>query len=89
AHSLLFGFFRRDYGAAGLFDLLNHGRLNERQIFISALVISLFLPCVAMFSVMQKERGWRFALGTSAAILLTATSVGIGANLILQATGWL
>ncbi len=89
AHSLLFGFFRRDYGAAGLFDLLNHGRLNERQIFISALVISLFLPCIAMFSVMQKERGWRFALGTSAAILVTATTVGVVANLILQTTGWL
>lgn len=87
AHSLLFGFFRRDYGAAGLFDLLNHGKLDERQIFISALVISLFLPCVAMFSVMQKERGWRFALGTSAAILATATSVGIAANLIIRATG--
>jgi ferrous iron transport protein B len=89
AQSLLFGFFRRDYGAAGLFDLLNHGKLDNRQIFISALVISLFLPCIAMFSVMQKERGWRFALGTSAAILVTATSVGIAANLILSATGGL
>ncbi|MCX7626134.1 MAG: ferrous iron transport protein B [Candidatus Sumerlaeaceae bacterium] len=87
AHSLLFGFFRRDYGAAGLFDLLNHGKLDDRQIFISALVISLFLPCIAMFSVMQKERGWRFALGTSAAILVTATTVGIAANFILRVTG--
>jgi ferrous iron transport protein B len=88
AHSLLFGFFRRDYGAAGLFDLMNHGRLNERQIFVSVLVISLFLPCVAMFAVMQKERGWRFAVGTSAAILVTATCVGISANQILRLLGW-
>lgn len=87
AHSLLFGFFRRDYGAAGLFDLLNHGKLDERQIFISALVISLFLPCVAMFSVMHKERGWRFAFATSAAILVTATTVGIMANVVLKTTG--
>jgi ferrous iron transport protein B len=89
ASALLFGFFRRDYGAAGLFDLLHQGKLVDRQIFISALVISLFMPCVAMFAVMQKERGWRFALGTSAAILVTATAVGTLANLAWQATGGL
>ena len=89
ASALLFGFFRRDYGAAGLFDMQRHNLLDARQVFVSVLVISLFLPCVAQFFVMKKERGWRFALLTSAAILLTATAVGILANAILVRTGWM
>ncbi|RMH28226.1 MAG: ferrous iron transport protein B [Candidatus Hydrogenedentota bacterium] len=89
ASAFLFGFFRRDYGAAGLLDLLNHGQLNPRQIFVSVLVISLFLPCIAQFFVMKKERGWKFALATSAAVWLTATTVGILANYVALFTGWL
>ncbi|MBX7245660.1 MAG: ferrous iron transport protein B [Candidatus Sumerlaeaceae bacterium] len=87
--ALLFGFFRRDYGAAGLFDLQNHGQLDARQTFVAVLVISLFLPCIAQFMVMKKERGWRFALMSTAAILVTATGVGLGVNAILVKTGWM
>jgi ferrous iron transport protein B len=89
AQSLFFGFFRRDYGAAGLFDLQEKGMLVARQVFVSVLVISLFLPCIAQFFVMQKERGWKFALVSSASILVTAMVVGVGANFILTKTGWL
>jgi ferrous iron transport protein B len=56
---------------------------------VSVLVITLFLPCIAQFFVMKKERGWRFALLTSASIVVVATSVGVVANFVLMKTGWL
>ena len=89
ASAFLFGFFRRDYGAAGLFDLQRDGFLNARQTFVSVLVITLFLPCVAQFFVMKKERGWKFTLLTSGAIMLAAAIVGIVSNYILMKTGWM
>jgi ferrous iron transport protein B len=88
ATAFLFGFFRRDYGAAGLFDMQRHGLLDARQTFVSVLVITLFLPCIAQFFVMRKERGWRFALLTSFFILVFATVMGITANFVLLKTGW-
>ena len=89
AQSLFFGFFRRDYGAAGLLDLQRGGGMTVRQSFISILVISLLLPCVAQFFIMKKERGWAFALGTAAGIVGIALTVGITANFILSQTNWL
>jgi ferrous iron transport protein B len=89
ASSLLFGFFRRDYGAAGLLDLQRHGGLDHRQLFVCILVISLFLPCVAQFFIMKKERGWRFSLATALSILVFAAGMGILANAVLTRTGWL
>jgi ferrous iron transport protein B len=58
----LYGFFRRDYGAAGLFDIQEKGGLTGNQLVISAIVLTLFLPCVAQLQVMLKERGWRTTL---------------------------
>jgi ferrous iron transport protein B len=89
AGALLFGFFRRDYGAAGLFDLQRDGGLDPRQTLVSVLVITLFLPCIAQFFVMKKERGWKFASLTLASIFVTATVVGVCANYVLMMTGWL
>jgi len=89
ASAFLFGFFRRDYGAAGLFDLQRLGKLDARQTFVSVLVITLFLPCVAQFFVMKKERGWKFTLATSGTIMVAAAVAGIVANFILMKTGWM
>jgi len=87
ASTFLFGFFRRDYGAAGLLDLQQNGSLDTRQCFVSVLVISLLLPCVAQFFVMKKERGWTFALVTSFAIVVGASIIGITANWLILKTG--
>jgi ferrous iron transport protein B len=57
----LFGFFRRDYGAAGLFDLKQAGLLANPQLIIAAVTLTLFLPCIAQLSVTIKERGARMA----------------------------
>lgn len=57
AQAFLLGFFRRDYGAAGLYDLAVAGKLTNSQLVIAAIAITLFVPCVAQFAVMVKERG--------------------------------
>ncbi len=67
----VFGFLRRDYGAAGLFDLTRSGLLNRGQVLIAAVVLTLFLPCVAQFIVLIREHGLGFAAlvaGLTAAI---------------------
>jgi ferrous iron transport protein B len=74
AVAFLFGFFRRDYGAAGLFDLRDV--LTGSQLLVAAVTMTLFVPCIAQFSVMLKERGWKTALAVDAFIFPFAFLVG-------------
>jgi ferrous iron transport protein B len=74
AVAFLFGFFRRDYGAAGLYDL--RAQMTGAQITVAAVTLTLFLPCVAQFSVMLKERGWKTALAVAGFIFPVAFLVG-------------
>jgi ferrous iron transport protein B len=66
AVAFLFGFFRRDYGAAGLYDI--QGLMTGVQLTVAAVTLTLFVPCIAQFSVMLKERGWKTALAVVAFI---------------------
>jgi ferrous iron transport protein B len=88
ASVFLFGFFRRDYGAAGLYDLQAGGLLSGRQLLVSAVTLTLFIPCVAQFAVMLKERGWKTALGIAAFILPFSFAMGFLLNQALSALGW-
>ena len=72
--AFLFGFFRRDYGAAGLYDLRN--AMTPTQILVAAVTMTLFIPCVAQFAVMLKERGWKTAVGIVVFIFPFAFLVG-------------
>ncbi len=83
----LFGFFRRDYGAAGLYDLADQGVITGVQVVVAAVTLTLFVPCVAQFSVMIKERGLRTALAIFAFIVPFAVAVGVGLNTLLTALG--
>lgn len=56
----VYGFLRRDYGAAGLFDLARAGVLDGGQILTAAVVLTLFLPCVAQVAMLGREYGGRF-----------------------------
>lgn len=78
----LFGFFRRDYGAAGLFQMQD--ALNANQLAISAVVLTLFVPCVAQLMVMFKERGAKTAIGIFVFVLALAFSMGWLLNFILN-----
>jgi len=60
--AFLMGFLRRDYGAAGLYTLSEKGLLSPFQIMISLVVITLFVPCVASFFMIVKERGMKVSL---------------------------
>jgi len=85
--AFIFGFFRRDFGAAGLYDLQTAGLLDPRQLTVAAVTLTLFVPCVAQFLVMKKERGWRTALFIFLFVSLLAFAVGAGLNKLLLATG--
>jgi ferrous iron transport protein B len=76
AKIFVFGFFRRDYGAAGLYDLITTGFLNPQQLLITATVLTLFVPCIAQFAVMVKERGWLTALMIAGFVFPFAYCVG-------------
>jgi len=55
--AFLIGFFRRDYGAAGLYAMSQQGMLNPIQTMVSLVTLTLFVPCLAHFFMMIKERG--------------------------------
>jgi len=74
------GFFRRDYGAAGLYDMSRNGLLNHNQILVGIVVMTLFLPCIAQLIMMIKER----KLGTAMAMTGVVTIVAFGTGYILN-----
>lgn len=88
ASMFLFGFFRRDYGAAGLFEMSRNGLLNVRQLTVAAVTLTLFVPCVAQFLMMIRERGARFAFGVLAFITPFAFGTGYVLNVLLKWIGW-
>jgi ferrous iron transport protein B len=87
AGSFLIGFLRRDYGAAGLFQLARAGQLSHVQVLVSLVVITLFIPCIANVMMILKEYGRRVAAGVAAFVFPFAFVVGALLNLALQALG--
>ena len=87
AQVFIFGFFRRDYGAAGMFDLYQKGILVGKQLVVAAVTLTLFIPCIAQFSMMLKERGLKVTLAITAFILPFAFLMGYLLNLLLTALG--
>ena len=83
----LFGFFRRDYGVAGLYDLDKQGMLTGVQLVVSCVALTLFLPCIAQFLMNVKERGWKTGLGISVFVLFFSFSVAYIVNFILIKLG--
>ncbi|PTD93469.1 ferrous iron transport protein B [archaeon SCG-AAA382B04] len=57
----ILGFIRRDFAAAGILDLAQT-QLLPIQTFIATVAITLFVPCVANFIIIIKERGVKTAL---------------------------
>lgn len=82
ASIFVLGFLRRDYGAAGLYDLVRHGALTAQQTIVSMIVITLFVPCLASFLVIAREHGIKRAVAMTAFIVPFAVSVG-------GAVGWI
>lgn len=83
----LYGFFRRDYGAAGLFDLQQQGTLTGNQLVVAAIVLTLFLPCIAQLQMLIKERGMKTTLAIVLFIFPFAFLMGYFVNLGLNLFG--
>jgi len=78
------GFLRRDYGAAGLYALAEKGMLTPAQIVVSLVTITLFVPCVANFFIIIKERGWKTAIAIVLFIFPFAFLTGGLLNILLK-----
>jgi ferrous iron transport protein B len=87
AVSFLFGFFRRDYGAAGFYDMKKAGLLSGHQLIVACVTLTLFLPCVAQFLMNIKERGARVGVGLSVFILFFSFGIGYAFHLALEILG--
>ncbi len=80
----IIGFLRRDYGAAGLYALSKTGALDNIQILVSIVVITLFVPCIAQFFVTVKERGMKTAAAIGAFVFMFAFLFGGILNFALR-----
>ena len=76
ATSFIMGIIRRDFGAAGLFDLANQGLLNPAQTLVSLVVITLFVPCIAAILVIFKERSWEESIAIWVGSFVISFAVG-------------
>lgn len=85
--AFIVGFLRRDYGAAGLFVLQQKGLLSPQQILVSLITITLFVPCIAQFLIMIKERGVRVAFLIVGFVFPFAFLVGGILNFFLKILG--
>jgi len=74
--AFLVGFLRRDFGAAGFFMLQRDGLLTGVQTVVSLVTITLFVPCIAQYFMMIKERGWRMANVMALCVFAIALVVG-------------
>lgn len=72
ATAFVMGIVRRDFGAAGLYQLT----LSNDQIVVALVTITLFVPCIASLMVMMKERGWKEAMIVWASSWVGAFTVG-------------
>ncbi len=84
--TFLIGFLRRDYGAAGLFSMAKEGLLDPRQILISIVTITLFVPCIAQCFMVVKEQGWKYAV---LIFIFVAAYAVLFSGAINAVVGWL
>lgn len=83
APTFLYGFFRRDYGAAGMFDLQGSGLLSSQQLIVASVTLTLFIPCIAQLQFMLKERGIKTTIAIASFVVIFAFSLGYGLNQLL------
>ncbi len=87
AGAFVLGFLRRDYGAAGLYQMSRMGELTAEQAVVSLVVLTLFVPCVASFLVIAKEQGTKRAIIISSFIVPFALGVGAVLSWVLRTFG--
>jgi len=77
--AFILGFIRRDFGAAGLYDL----SLSPAETLIALVVITLFVPCIASVLMISREQGMRrLALIWGGSLLLALVVGGAVAQVV-------
>jgi ferrous iron transport protein B len=91
ASAFILGFLRRDYAAAGLFlhyePFMKAGTLTramEIEVVVALVTVTLFIPCIANFFMIVKERGWKIGAAMAAFILPFSVGVGAAVNQLMR-----
>jgi ferrous iron transport protein B len=91
ASAFILGFLRRDYAAAGLFQryqpFMEAGTLTrsmEIEVTVALVTVTLFIPCIANFFMIVKERGWKTGAGMAGFILPFSVGVGALLNVLMR-----
>ena len=91
AGAFLLGFLRRDYAAAGLFSHYQPyaaagtlTRTMEIEIVVALVTVTLFLPCIANFIMLLKERGVKMGLAIATFVLPFAFGAGALVNVLMR-----
>jgi ferrous iron transport protein B len=77
---LIYGFIRKEgalvllVSIAGTSNLLT--LMNPLQIFVFALVVAIYIPCIATVAILKRELGWKDAIAISAGTFLIAVAAG-------------
>lgn len=72
ATAFIMGIIRRDFGAAGLYNM----DLTPEQTLVSLVTITLFIPCIASMIVIVKERSWKESIPILLMCFAIAFAVG-------------
>ena len=86
--AFIIGFLRRDYGAAGLYQLQKEGLMNNHQVVVSLILITLFMPCIAQWMMVVKERGWKWAGVITTIVLVVALLISGAVHGLLTVFPW-
>ncbi len=91
AAAFILGFLRRDYAAAGMFqqfepfmDAHTMTWEMEVQVTVALVTITLFIPCIANFFMILKERGWKTGFAMLGFILPFSFGVGAALNQLMR-----
>jgi ferrous iron transport protein B len=91
ASAFILGFLRRDYAAAGLFQryqpFMEAGTLTRAmqiEVTVALTTVTLFIPCIANFFMIVKERGWKTGAGMAAFIVPFSVGVGGLLNVMMR-----
>ena len=91
ATAFILGFLRRDYAAAGLFQhfapYMRAGTMTREmniQVTVALVTITLFIPCIANFFMILKERGLRTGVAIAAFIMPFSFGVGAALNALMR-----
>jgi ferrous iron transport protein B len=91
AGAFILGFLRRDYAAAGLFQhfqpfMKAHTMTWEMevQVTVALVTVTLFIPCIANFFMILKERGWKTGFAMMGFIFPFSFGVGAAVNQLMR-----